>query len=392
MTDDRTIQQVDDLHTAIMGNSRTLVRHYLSQGGINPNATPNLPNLLDLIEDSCSGIVDISSIRVACYGDEDYQFTALHSAVVNCYHSSGTPYEALIILSDLLMTGASTTALTSNVAVCHLQTCGWLKVHGMTPLALAATLKRNVAKNTSYAERTCQALDTAISMMIDSEYFMQEKGNEEKSSKKRYREQQIIMSESTRGTWESLLFSEMCSDVHFVCADEGLIVHAHKAILSAASPYFHRYFEGPWGDLQEQLGQWITENTSKVMKPALRFMYTGCVKESEIESDEDARALLSLAVEYELPNLKSAVEIICSRRLAPSNIKDFLLIADLLDAFSLKDACFVYLRDQMAQVMFSEPDFAQLASTDPQLWGELKENIAPAAISLPPCKRARVLV
>lgn len=60
-------------------------------------------------------------------------------------------------------------------------------------------------------------------------------------------------------TWKKLLFSEHSSDVVFVCPD-GTEIYAHKNILAAASPYFHTYFRGTWGQKDKHKdGKWHTE-------------------------------------------------------------------------------------------------------------------------------------
>ena len=74
-------------------------------------------------------------------------------------------------------------------------------------------------------------------------------------------------------TLKTLLFSSTFSDVHFHCPD-GAILHAHKSILSTASPYFATVFLGPWDDDHPD-GVWKTTNCAEIMKGLLRSMYTG---------------------------------------------------------------------------------------------------------------------
>uniref|UniRef100_A0A7S2WE13 BTB domain-containing protein n=1 Tax=Eucampia antarctica TaxID=49252 RepID=A0A7S2WE13_9STRA len=57
-------------------------------------------------------------------------------------------------------------------------------------------------------------------------------------------------------SFRNMLLSVKFSDIHFHCLD-GTILHAHRNILFAASPYFAIVFEDPWGD-DHPNGVWNT--------------------------------------------------------------------------------------------------------------------------------------
>jgi hypothetical protein len=83
------------------------------------------------------------------------------------------------------------------------------------------------------------------------------------------------------------------------------VLHAHKNILAAASPYFSAAFEGPWGE-QHADGLWETSNSSGIMEVILSFIYTGAVTPVlQKVMDGWPQVMLAVASEYDLLELKA---------------------------------------------------------------------------------------
>lgn len=80
--------------------------------------------------------------------------------------------------------------------------------------------------------------------------------------------------ESLVQSFKKLLLSDKFSDIKFVCDDRKVILHAHRFILAAASPYFLAAFEGSWAE-NNKSGEWLTSHPSEIIKAVLSFLYTG---------------------------------------------------------------------------------------------------------------------
>lgn len=64
--------------------------------------------------------------------------------------------------------------------------------------------------------------------------------------------------------------------------------------------------------------------SSNIVKPVLRMVYTGVVKEDPI-------AFVSIAAEFDLPWLKGVAEKICSESIKNDNLEDIWQAARLYD-------------------------------------------------------------
>ena len=140
-------------------------------------------------------------------------------------------------------------------------------------------------------------------------------------------------------TFEKMLFSAKFSDVHFHCPD-GTILHAHRNILSAASPYFATVFEGPWCD-EHPNGVWKTSNSADLMRVILAYIYISVEKEDDIS--KQPFAVLSLAHEYQLIILVEAAERILMQQIKEKNVKEILQSSILYNLENLKHSCFDFI-------------------------------------------------
>jgi hypothetical protein len=110
------------------------------------------------------------------------------------------------------------------------------------------------------------------------------------------------------------------------------------------------------------------------MKVVLAFIYCGNVHE-----DLEPLELLSVAAEYDIPSLKAMAETrFIQIFLGCENVNTFLQAAHWHRNEPLKSACFLFIRNNAAQVL-TDPDMMNLATGDAELWAQLTKAIAPSS-------------
>lgn len=353
------------LHNAILSNSAALVEKYL-EAGVDPNLdlAPVVPALASLKYTDSDGKETIpKEVKVAnAYSSRHSAPCALHLAVINAYHSydgADTRSGAYKILLSLLKCGANPLQKAQNMCLCNIE--GYLYNHvqePVTPCDLAVFLKQFLSS--VFRVQHAQVLDKVIEI-LSSHAETAGYANIPTSPVPK-----VVIN-----TWKKLLFSSEFSDVKFV-SEDGTTLHAHKAVLAAASPYFSTLFHGPWTENNRD-GTFRTSNSSEIMKAVLSFIYTGNVNLSLIDSDP--RGMLSVSSEYNLEALRFLAEASCIRALSSANIKDVLQLAHLHSSATLKEACFVFVRRHACNVL-TDPIMMSLAAEDSDLWEELTAAIA----------------
>ena len=187
----------------------------------------------------------------------------------------------------------------------------------------------------------------------------------------------VLVACSTAKAWTSLLFSEKHSDIVFVfvgedvASDESVgrqpsVLHAHRNVLAASSPYFSRYFDSEWG----QRETFETSNSKSVMEVVLTFVYSGLVPSPKTLYDF-AEELFSVAAEYEIDDLRELAEASLVRSLCLENFKTIFALGDIYGSESLKAACGDFVRKNARQLLFDE-DISQLKQDNLTLWKELR--------------------
>lgn len=353
---------------AILSNSNTMVEKYLD-AGVDPNA--DLSSDIPLTDHA--GAKECK-LALSTKQQSGHFPTALHIAVINCYHNfakgrSNRHQEARLIIHTLLKYGADPSVTTTNLVLVNIAGYRFksFKSLNKTPSGLALFLKQ--FPDSVYGEETESVLDQAIETL---EY-----------ATKTLQPPYTRILKSTADMYEKLFLSEVCSDIRFVCSD-GVELPAHRCILVAASDYFKRSLEGPWSENNKD-GKWTTAHSSKIMKGVLAFIYQGRIQNDLL--DLEPLELFAVAAEYDIPSLKTMAENRCIQSLKCENIKTMLQAAHLHRNQPLKTACFSFIRNKAARVL-TDPDMMNLATEDAELWGELTEAIAPSS-SGPDKKRAR---
>lgn len=133
-----------------------------------------------------------------------------------------------------------------------------------------------------------------------------------------------------------MLESGIHSDVTFEVG--GQMIKAHKCILVSQSEYFRAMFDSGMMESRTNVVT-IKDFVPEVFKEALRFIYTGQLKENF-----NAIRLLPLAEMYQLPDLKQVCLDPMMKNLRIENAPEVLALAVQLNETELKAASFAFLK------------------------------------------------
>eukprot|EP01122_Echinamoeba_exundans_P014863 TRINITY_DN6832_c0_g1_i1.p1 TRINITY_DN6832_c0_g1~~TRINITY_DN6832_c0_g1_i1.p1 ORF type:complete len:1146 (-),score=120.68 TRINITY_DN6832_c0_g1_i1:215-3652(-) len=143
--------------------------------------------------------------------------------------------------------------------------------------------------------------------------------------------------------WRNNLFT----DVEFVIEedDEKIRVRAHKAILAARSDFFRAMFSSGLAESKAEVIS-IRETSREAFSAVIRYIYCGNVDIEHVESY--VVDLLIASTKFAVPGLKTFLEGVISQSLTVENVGSLLLIADQLEARSLRQACchFIQMHQQ----------------------------------------------
>mmetsp|Transcript_5307 Transcript_5307/g.8354 ORF Transcript_5307/g.8354 Transcript_5307/m.8354 type:complete len:378 (+) Transcript_5307:145-1278(+) len=310
-----------DLCDAILGNSSSLVKYWLTVEKKNPNARPKLPLYDDAPKDSATGKVDEAE-RIL--GELDtYDCTPLHIAIVNAYHNgrmdgiaSKQRDAALTILDMLLQHGADTSAVCHHVLFCNV---GDLNISSpgapLDPFGLCLSFKKvaqsQAQKNIVHSEERVDMMDQVMDRLIEA-----------RIQETRTPTPTVTIPALVADTYRDLCGSSLYSDVT-IQSNDGHFIPAHRNVLSAASPV--------WKELLQDLSNTSTtsdankksddqENpilsiprSARVIRTVLEFVYTGQLEEPVLEAE--TAPLLSVATEYQLDALEQVCAAKCADRL-----------------------------------------------------------------------------
>lgn len=374
------------LHEAICANSPPIVLELLETDA-DANRPFMLPYLNDQKQEDEDGGVTIPKALRLVRTSSSCMATPIFMAVRNAYDNYGHPdtdYDsdaprarnARAIIQHLIDHGADVKRAVDDLVVCNIEGYSWIcPSDHCTPIDLILFLKQHL----SYAK----AQGTFLDMVLDMVQRAAHAAGHVKPPTAR-----VACSVVT--TWDALCLSDKFSDVRFLCSEgdgkQEVVLHAHKAVLAAASDYFSTLFSGPWADTCMD-GAVKTSNPAHIMRAILSFVYTGCLEEGLL--DANAPTLVGIASEYRLLALGKLAEQSCIRSLALDNVKRMLQLAHLHEASELKTACHIFVQRHAAAVL-TNPEVMSLATEQPALWAELAAKIVPAATqSAGSKKRAR---
>lgn len=160
--------------------------------------------------------------------------------------------------------------------------------------------------------------------------------------------------QTTNLQFEGFFDNSDLSDIKIIV--DGISLHAHRVILSAASPVFTAMFRHQMTEMQQGVIH-IADMTYGAVKEMLRFIYTGNIKFIELYKEE----LLAAAEKYCLQRLKyECAEHLCNT-IKLDNVVKYLELADLYSIEELKKLAIEFVVDNGLD-MLDEPDFDSLAT------------------------------
>ncbi|XP_051172677.1 speckle-type POZ protein-like [Leptopilina boulardi] len=147
--------------------------------------------------------------------------------------------------------------------------------------------------------------------------------------------------------FENFMTKTSLSDIEFHVGNQ--VFPAHKVVLSSKSPVFRQMFSH---QLKENISNVvnIVDIESNIFYEILWFMYSGKVR----KLNEYACPLLVAADKYDINCLKIICETHLYKNLTSENVVRILKLADDLNAFGLKDNCFLFIKSNLKEVVASE--------------------------------------
>jgi len=306
---------------------------------------------------------------VATHGTRNDSISALHLAVVNCFHNSNNsnnPNNALRIVQVLLEKGADTTLTMNGVYLGVMLHNKWSLVEterNMTPLELAVFFKKHVA-STHTREKTSleYVLNQVTAALVDASPPSAGPLTISASS----------VPTSVLASWKTMLLSSEFCNVKLECLDGSSFV-CHKCVLAAASDYFRTYFLEQWHTHHPD-DTWKVSYSSETMWAILTFLYAGELPAAVLNAH--ATELLLAAHEYQLPELYGIAQATCITKISVDTVVHLLQLAHTLESQALQTACFDFVRANAVQTL-TNPKLLALANENPNLWNKLTTVMSP---------------
>jgi len=165
------------------------------------------------------------------------------------------------------------------------------------------------------------------------------------------------------------------SDVTFIVGEEKVEIRAHRAILSARCQYFQAMFrEGAMCESRE--GVVRTMHEPSVFRHMLEFIYTNTVRNIDTLCASDLIALILLANEYLIDDLRRLSEKAAIRTISLDNIGRLLLLSTSNNGSGLREACSEFVRENKL-LLAHDANFRQDIEQNPELGLLLFESSLP---------------
>ncbi|CAM9145278.1 unnamed protein product [Discosporangium mesarthrocarpum] len=166
-------------------------------------------------------------------------------------------------------------------------------------------------------------------------------------------------------------------DVTFFVGPDRTEVRAHKTHLVARSEYFRRMFrKGAMRESQtNEVG--VPHHEEATLRQMLEFVYTNRIKDLHRLAADDVVALLALANEFLLEELKYLCEMAAKKIVTVANVAKMLMAAEQYQAEVLRAACLSFIQKNMAEVCLY-PAFEAEISANPKLSMCILEGLAEA--------------
>jgi hypothetical protein len=163
------------------------------------------------------------------------------------------------------------------------------------------------------------------------------------------------------------IFESGChSDVKFIVGEESVEIPAHRAILSARSEYFSAMFSKDHGMQESTNGVVRTHHEPSVFRRMLEFLYTNYVRDLATTPPNEVIALIMLANEYLLDDLRILAERAATRIISLENISRLMLLSAAHSGSGLREACLEFMRANKEQLL-QDINFRQEVEQSPEL-------------------------
>lgn len=338
------------LQSAILANSALGVKHFFAN---NHHAFANI--VIDLETE------DKDEMKSTGFNG---RIPPLMQAVRNVYKSfdvvtvNKSANDSLKIIEILLRHGADT-HLATKFRVCDIHNYVFCTIKG-TAIDFICTLLLHMPDSDYRSENMKKGLEKAMELIVRHQHQL-------KINRNRARDLQSVRKSEvpvvTQKTWKSLLFNSDFSDAIF--KTDGEEIHAHKAVLAAASPYFHAMFTGSFS---ESNGKIETSHSQPIVAAVLRYIYTGELSEQLFVSQ--TLELFAVSGEYQLDDLRTLCSKLLLKQLTVDNVKDTLLVANFHSCEDLKQKIFSFMKKN-AHIVLTRPDIMGLKTEDSELWNDL---------------------
>jgi len=177
--------------------------------------------------------------------------------------------------------------------------------------------------------------------------------------------------------FRTMLESGMHSDVKFIVGEEKVEIPAHRVVLSARSSYFNAMLSENNSMCESRLGIIRTEqHEPAVFRRMLEFIYTNFVRDLATAPPGEVIALLMLANEYLLDDLRKLCEKVATTIISFDNIGRLLLLSAGHNASALREACAEFVREHKLELA-QDVNFRQDIELNPELGLLLFETSLP---------------
>lgn len=201
-----------------------------------------------------------------------------------------------------------------------------------------------------------------VHLMPNDEIWVERRSHETEDEKP-----EPITAEDFGEQFRTLLENPIHSDIVFIVGEERSEILAHRAILSARSDYFSAMLK-PGGMLESEKKEIVigSAHSSSTFRRMIEFVYTNTVRDLATIDSSDLIALLMLANEYLLEDLRTLCEQTAAYCLDKSNLGTLSTLIAKHNADNLRRACLKFIQDNNDEFR-QDPDIREEIRTNPEL-------------------------
>ena len=166
--------------------------------------------------------------------------------------------------------------------------------------------------------------------------------------------------------FRTLLENPVHSDITFVIGDGKDEVQAHRAVLAARSDFFNAMFKpGGMSESKKEVIE-IQGHSLSTFQRLIEFIYTNTVRDIEKVESSELIALLMLANEYLVEDLRVMCERTAGNCLDMSNIGTLIMLSAKHNAEDLRRACRNFIQENSEEIR-ADPHIREEIRSNPEL-------------------------